>query len=286
MPEITVLMPVKNGWKYIREAIDSVLLQSFKDFEFIIIDNGSTDRTVSIIKSYGDPRIHLLEQKSDFIKALNKGLSLAKGKYIARMDADDIMHSERLRIQHKRMEYNPDIAVCSTWAKSFKDDGSLHPPFQFGNGYIEHATLQLLRGNILVHPSVMMRKMFLDEHKLKYRNYPQTESYKLWFEIVKCGGRLYVEPQYLLNFRISDTQVSFIKKESISEQTIVIKKEILSYLLENIDNNKILLKLYKAMVELEKEETITPNDTFQFFWGVLNKKLELIADNNLKFSQI
>ena len=112
MPEITVLMPVRNGEKYIKNAIDSVLNQTLTDFEFLIIDDGSTDRTVKIIQDYADERIHLVKRKHQFIQNLNEGLQLASGAYIARMDADDIMHTERLRIQLKRMKKNPDITVC------------------------------------------------------------------------------------------------------------------------------------------------------------------------------
>lgn len=273
MLEITVLMPVKNGSKYIKEAIDSVLGQSFTDFEFLIMDDGSTDKTVSIIKSYTDPRIRLIEQKPDFIKTLNKGLSLAKGNYIARMDADDIMHTERLRIQLKRMKHNPDIAVSASWTKPFKDDGIPLPPFQFGEGNIEYPILQMLRGNILAHPSVMIKKSFFEEHKLKYQNYPQAEDYKLWFEVAKAGGKFFIEPQHLLNFRVSDTQVTNTKRDSMIEQTVIIKKEILNYLLKNLDDNKTLIKLYKTLESLEKEKTISPNDTFQFFLGILIKKM-------------
>ena len=102
MPEITVLMPVRNGEKYIKNAIDSVLNQTLTDFEFLIIDDGSTDRTVKIIQDYADERIHLVKRKHQFIQNLNEGLQLASGAYIARMDADDIMHTERLRIHGLR----------------------------------------------------------------------------------------------------------------------------------------------------------------------------------------
>ena len=109
MPEITVLMPVRNGERYIKESIDSVLNQTLTDFEFLIIDDGSTDRTVEIIQGYTDKRIRLVRKEHQFIQNLNEGLELASGSYIARMDADAIMHTERLRIQLKRMKKNPDI---------------------------------------------------------------------------------------------------------------------------------------------------------------------------------
>ena len=277
MPEVTVLMLVKNGEKYVRDAIDSVLKQSFNDFEFLIIDDGSTDKTTSIIKSYTDSRIQMIKQKPNFIKALNKGLSLAKGKFIARMDADDIMHTERLRIQLKRMKLHPDVVVSASWAKSFKDDGSQLSPLQFGEGYIEHPILQMLRGNILVHSSVMIKKSFIDTHQLKYQHYPLSEDYKLWFEVAKAGGKFFIEPQYLLNFRVSDTQITNVKKDSMIQQTIIIKKEILKYLLKT-EGNKTLVKLFKTMEILEKENIILSDNIFQFFWNILTQKIGIESE--------
>ena len=92
MPEITVLMPVRNGEKYIKDAINSVLRQTLTDFELLIIDDGSTDRTVEIIQGYTDQRIRLEKREHQFIPNLNEGIKLASAPYIARMDADDIMH--------------------------------------------------------------------------------------------------------------------------------------------------------------------------------------------------
>ena len=121
MPEITVLMPVRNGERYIKESIDSVLNQTLTDFEFLIIDDGSTDRTVEIIQGYTDKRIRLVRKEHQFIQNLNEGLELASGSYIARMDADDIMHSERLRIQLKRMKKNPEHGLRFSAIRATKE---------------------------------------------------------------------------------------------------------------------------------------------------------------------
>jgi len=110
--KISVVMPVYNGEAYIGDAIESVLNQTFRDFELIIIDDGSTDATVSVIRRYEDSRIVLLKNGHDFIKALNTGLRMAKGKYIARMDADDLMHPQRLEVQYRTMEEHRDVVVC------------------------------------------------------------------------------------------------------------------------------------------------------------------------------
>ncbi|HEY4799706.1 MAG TPA: glycosyltransferase family 2 protein, partial [Bacteroidia bacterium] len=116
IPAISVLMPVYNAEKYLCEAIDSILQQTFTDFEFLIIDDGSTDKSVDIIRSYSDKRIVLTTKpcNTGLIDTLNMGIQLARGKYIARMDADDISVAGRLKSQYQYMENNPDVLVVGS----------------------------------------------------------------------------------------------------------------------------------------------------------------------------
>lgn len=270
MPEITILMPVRNGEKYIKESIDSILKQTFTDFELLIMDNGSTDRTVERIERYTDERIRLIRRKHNFIRNLNEGLELALGAYIARMDADDIMHTERLRIQLKRMKKNPNITVCGTWAKIFSDKGNERNVFHFGHEIICEPVLELLKYNMLLHPSVMVKKEFLFNHHIKYQNYPYVEDYKLWFDIAKAGGILFVEPQELMMLRRSDTQVTVTKKEEMFLGSIRLRKEILLYLL-SIYDNKALNSLLSDLEYLEKNKWMSYEDIFRFFVNLFNR---------------
>lgn len=270
MPEITILMPVRNGEKYIKESIDSILKQTFTDFELLIMDDGSTDRTVERIERYTDERIRLIRRKHNFIRNLNEGLELALGTYIARMDADDIMHTERLRIQLKRMKKNPNITVCGTWAKIFSDKGNERNVFHFGHEIICEPVLELLKYNMLLHPSVMVKKEFLFNHHIKYQNYPYVEDYKLWFDIAKAGGILFVEPQELMMLRRSDTQVTVTKKEEMFLGSIRLRKEILLYLL-SIYDNKALNSLLSDLEYLEKNKWMSYGDIFRFFVNLFNR---------------
>ena len=270
MPEITILMPVRNGEKYIKESIDSILKQTFTDFELLIMDDGSTDRTVERIERYTDERIRLIRRKHNFIRNLNEGLELALGAYIARMDADDIMHTERLRIQLKRMKKNPNITVCDTWAKIFSDKGNERNVFHFGHEIICEPVLELLKYNMLLHPSVMVKKEFLFNHHIKYQNYPYVEDYKLWFDIAKAGGILFVEPQELMMLRRSDTQVTVTKKEEMFLGSIRLRKEILLYLL-SIYDNKALNSLLSDLEYLEKNKWMSYEDIFRFFVNLFNR---------------
>lgn len=270
MPEITVLMPVRNGEKYIKDAIDSVLRQTLTDFELLILDDGSKDRTVEIVEEYIDERIKLVKREHQFIQNLNEGLKLASGLYIARMDADDIMHTERLRIQLKRMKKDTNIAVCGTWAKLFSDNGGERNISHLGYGIIHEPILELLKCNILLHPSVMIKKEFLYNHQIKYQNYPCVEDYKMWFDIAKAGGTLFVEPQELMMLRRSDTQVTVVKKEEMYNGSVRLRKEILHYLISIIGNG-VLNNLLSNFEELEKNKWMSNEDIFRFFISLLNR---------------
>lgn len=177
-PRVTVVMPVYNGARYLREAIDSILLQSFRDFELLIIDDGSTDASAEIVRSYGDSRIRLLtSQRNMRIAAtLNRGLDEARGEYIARMDADDICHLRRLEKQVSFLDANPAFGVCGTRARAFGTARYLirHPAKP------EQIRCRLLFNTAFVHPSVIMRRSLLQEHGLRYGELRHFEDLELW----------------------------------------------------------------------------------------------------------
>jgi glycosyltransferase involved in cell wall biosynthesis len=183
MPKITVLMPVYNGAKYLKEAIDSVLSQTFRDFEFLIIDDGSTDSSVEIIKSYNDQRIRLEQNDKNFglIYSLNKGIDLTKNKYIARMDADDISLPDRLKIQFEFMESHFDIAVSGVYTITIgKVNGHTNKFFTEP----EDIKANLLFNTSLEHPSVIIRKEILQKYNLFYNeNFKHSEDFDLWERI-------------------------------------------------------------------------------------------------------
>ena len=225
-------MPAYNAEQYICKAIDSILCQSFTDFECLIIDDGSTDSTRDIIRSYDDERIVLIENKHDFIGSLNLGLETARGKYIARMDADDMMHVDRMKIQYTIMEEYPDIVICGTWMNNFGLNLQANNIVGTVSGLIENPILKFMKGNFLYHPTVMIRTAFLREHALKYEKYLYAEDFKLWTEVAKLSGQFYIENQPLLYYRISDNQVSNKNSKEQKTTTEIIITEITEYLIE------------------------------------------------------
>lgn len=199
--KVTVLMPVYNGAKYLREAIKSILGQTFKYFEFLIIDDGSTDKSLEIIKSYGDDRIKLVTIKhAGIVGALNRGLDLAQGEYIVRMDADDISCPDRLEKQVRFMDAHPQVGVCGSCVKIFTRFKLL--------GYViklptepETIKSELKIHNVIQHPSVIIRKSFFDKYKLRYsEKFPHAEDYDLWVRVSKLFPLANI-PEVLLYYR-------------------------------------------------------------------------------------
>lgn len=271
MSKMSIVMPTYNVEKYVGEAIESVLNQSFEDFEYIIVDDGSSDDTISIIRSFEDKRIKLFENKHDFIGTLNMGMRKASGKYIARMDADDLMHCERLKIQHQIMENEPELAVCTSWVKTFGENVA-GDVIQSNVGILKDPLLRLLRGNFLFHPSAMIRTSFLHEHFLEYENYQYAEDYKLWIEIAKRGGRFYIESQLLLYYRIGTGQISYQKRKEQVSTSLLIRWEILTHLLElNSNSCQSLSLILENMVLAKNEGLLTDSSILEFFYYVLSK---------------
>jgi glycosyltransferase involved in cell wall biosynthesis len=179
-------MPVFNSKKYLREAIESVLNQSYKDFEFIIINElGSNDGSDEIIKKYikNDSRIILVqnEKKLGLAESLNLGIKLAKGEYIARMDADDIALPNRFLTQIKFLDEHKEIDVCATDVKFIDENGvTLNLRDDFPNNH-EQICTDLLFSTCIRHPTVMMRRASLKNAELYYNpDYYASEDYEFW----------------------------------------------------------------------------------------------------------
>lgn len=216
MPKVTVLMPVYNGEKYLKEAIDSILNQTFSDFEFLIINDGSTDNTVGIINSYNDSRIRLVHNDKNLglITTLNKGFDLARGEYIARMDCDDVSLPDRLSKQVVFMEAHPGIGVCGTWFE-FMDCGQVIKwPEQH-----DAIKAQLFYNTALGHPTVMMRTDVIKRYEFYYDSlYEHSEDYELWIRLSEVT-QLSNIPEILLKYRIHPDQISVVS--SGNQQSIV-----------------------------------------------------------------
>lgn len=216
-PKVTVLMPVYNVCKFVQESIQSVLQQSFTGFEFIVIDDGSSDDTVAKVQSFQDERIRLVKNDNNIgvARTLNRGLDLARGEYVARMDADDICHRRRLEKQFNFMERNKDIGASGTWVKFFGDQLPVVERTPFGADVVNAF---LLFDNALYHPSVIIRKGLLDQFNLRYDPaYSRSEDYELW---LRATDHFPLDnlPEPLLQFRCHSGSVTRTAAETMKLQ--------------------------------------------------------------------
>ena len=226
-PKVSVLLPVYNCELYVQAAVRSIINQSYTDFEFLIIDDASTDATVSIIKSIDDSRIQLIEKplNSGYTNSLNYGLQLAKGKYIARMDGDDISYPERFAKQIAYLEAHPEVIVCGTTYKIIGNDKLIMVPENH-----EAIKIGLLWGNCISHPSVMIRKKVLDDLIIIYDSSKEpAEDYDMWVRLLSIG-KLHNLQEILLEYRLYSNQVSRKRAEEQKKNDIATKFQLLQYL--------------------------------------------------------
>lgn len=229
-PKITVLLPVYNCELYVQMAVESILNQSYADFELLIIDDASTDATVAILKRFDDARIQLIAKpvNSGYTNSLNYGLQLAKGEYIARMDGDDISNPSRFAQQIAFLDVHPDVMVCGTTYKIVGNDKRISLP-----EHHEAIKIGLLWGNCILHPSVMIRKKVVDDFSISYDTSKEpAEDYDMWVRLLSMG-KLHNLQEVLLEYRVYGNQVSRKRAEEQKKNDVQAKFKILQYL--NID---------------------------------------------------
>lgn len=226
-PSITVLMPAYNPGVHFAEAVHSILSQRFTDFELLILDDGTQDGSLSILDAIPDPRIRLIRNPHNLglVDTLNLGLREAKGRYIARMDADDVAHPDRLGNQLAFMQKRPDVAITGTWSRTMGEgitSWETHYP-------TEHADIvcHMLFNTGLTHPTVMLDRQQMQAHGLAYRAAnPHAEDYDLW---TRASGvvRLANLPEVLLDYRVHATQVSSSHQEAQKQSARHIRESLI-----------------------------------------------------------
>lgn len=244
-PKVTVLMSVYNGERYLNEAIESILAQTFTDFEYLIIDDASTDRTPEILCSYGDLRIRIVTNEENFglTKTLNKGLSLARGEYIARMDADDISMPNRLRKQFNFMEKNPDVGVCGTNVRIVDENGKKREKIYCP------LTDSCIKSNLFfcssfVHPSVFIRRNILDENLYDSR-FRYAQDYELWVRLSKITNFENIKEALLL-YRVHSLNIGKLYSfDQIGTANIIRRRQLIDNL--KLDPNESELSLHFSL---------------------------------------
>lgn len=272
MLKISVITPVFNAEKYLRKAIDSIIEQSFIDWELIIINDGSNDSSEDIIASYADTRLKYYKNESNIglIATLNKGIDLCKGEYIVRMDADDISEKDRFKIQLAFLEDNKEYAMCGSYAKVI-DENSNETGKILNLQANDYLQINLLFSVPFIHPSMMIRSDVLKNNYFDPK-YKHAEDYELWCRIAN-NYKIANIPDYLIRYRWHTTNVSVTNSE----------------VQENIKNKIIRQELQKIGLQPSEKELYLHKVTFQQFDSkkeTVNKIFEDYSSLDIWFQKI
>ena len=291
-PAISVILPVFNGEAYLRESIDSILNQSFTDFELLIINDGSTDRSQEIINSYPDTRIKLIHNPINLglVDALNVGIDKTCGTYLARQDQDDISEPNRLQLQFATMEQDH-FDLCGTRWSTMQLDGKIISDAQIPLS--EDSIFACLATTVpFAHGSVMMRKSFMREHHLQYDKTYLAEDYSLWIRFAQAGARFTNLDQSLYRYRMHPQSLSSTKKAAYQRSAIKLRRDFvkqnrmrceqalakLTKSAPTVDALNYRESIYAAMLAYRLPfSTKTGNSFLKVFWRVsLRLKLHIL----------
>jgi glycosyltransferase involved in cell wall biosynthesis len=246
-PIVSVVLPVYNAEKYLKESIESILNQSFRDLELIIINDGSKDLSQRIIDLFKDERIVKIDQENvGLASALNTAFQVATGKYIARMDADDISLPDRIQMQYNFMELNTDIGIVGSWVKCFGNSNKVFKTFALHDEILT----SMLFDSAIAHPTFFIRKNILDQNKVIYRDnfrggdYYFCEDYDFVAQLI--GKTKFANiPKVLLLYRVHNEAISAVnnfnarKKGRIWVNNLVFSK-FFGQQLSNEENNTLV----------------------------------------------
>jgi glycosyltransferase involved in cell wall biosynthesis len=271
-PKVTVLLPVYNGAKYIREAIDSILAQTYRDFELLIIDDGSIDDTAEIIHSYAqqNKRVRIYQQPNQgLIATLNKGLELTRGKFIARIDQDDIMKPNRIEEQVSVLESHDNVAVVGSWMEVINEDGMKVEKWKLPYTSSDCDFSSYLYGDIPVgHPCVMYRAEVVRSIGGYRAEYVHAEDVDLWFRIELTGQSIINIPKCLTLYRQHDDQTTALyRKVSTNSRN----KAFAYYLSKKLD----------CTIDSETAKSMIPVNYSNMYFTQL-KQLDFVYELKLK----
>lgn len=273
-PLISIIIPLYNSEDFLSETIESLLAQTYPNFELIIVDDGSVDQSLAIARSYDDERINIIEQRTNkgIVETLNRGLDEASGTYVARMDSDDIALPERLASQVAFLEGNRDVVALGSRILRFGDSETSVDIRPLASDMCDAF---LLFATPLVHPSVMMRRAVVETLGLRYDpQFSCTEDYEFWVRLSQGGAIANLENQ-LLKYRIRSGGVTGTKMDEMRAQQQNIHNRMLTCL--GIDATKEQLLFHQAISEgrrlLTRKELLLAREWLQLLISKNNTKL-------------
>ncbi|GEO10995.1 glycosyltransferase family 2 protein [Segetibacter aerophilus] len=210
-PAISIILPVYNAAKYVGEAINSLLEQTFQDFELLIINDGSYDSSEEVVLSFIDSRITYVKNENNqgLVDTLNRGIELARGKYIVRMDADDICVPLRLEKQFTWLEKNLSTSVVSCHISFIDESGKVTGDWEEDVNTVSCREIKqkMAWANCIAHPTVMFRADLIKSYRYN-QNQKNTEDYDLWLRLIADGAVIEKIPEKLLLYRVHEASIT------------------------------------------------------------------------------
>lgn len=275
MAKVSIIIPAYRIDETLCRSIDSVLQQTHYDLELMIAHADCDERINDVVRKYNDDRIGTVGC-SDVSESIARAIECSTGEYVAILHIGDVMHSEKLRIQLKRMARNPDIAVCGTWMRPLSND-IINMRVSGKEGYVENPMLLLLKYNFVSRSTAIVRRSFMQEHGISFcSQYRPCEEYGLWFDIFRCGGAMYVEPQCLVYV---DTEETKKTEQDIMEefgQSLRLRHDILRHLLEKVESperKEALTDLLESFDRAEKSGAVSTKMILDVFHIILTRPI-------------
>ena len=273
-PTLSVILPVFNAEKYLNQAIESILNQTFDDFELIIINDGSTDSSKEIINSFNDERIVFVDQKNSGLpRTLNKGILISRAEIIVRMDADDISKLDRFQKQYSYLSKNKDVDVLGGSVNYINNKGKyLGRTFSLTReSLISYYLLNV--GNVMCHPTLFVRKSAFERVGVYNTMLTENEDYHLLCKFLRSGIKLINLPDVLLDYRVHDKAISsnnfYNRKNSLAWRKILNKDNPSKKLIAALEVDKLKLKNLSRNYNFDNLE----NQIFYLFKLIFGRKL-------------
>lgn len=276
VPRISVLIPTFNSEKNIEQCIRSVLSQTYPDYEVVIVDDSSRDRTRDIINSFTDSRIRILNGPNDGLaEALNFGIRECKGEYIARLDSDDFSETTRFQKQIDYLDSHPNVAVCGTWQRHFGKDNYIHKPASDP----EQCKANLLYTCDLCHSTLMIRRQFLIDNNLFYSKDHPAEDFELWTRVLDYADIANI-PEILGSYRHEDNITTQKKDRLIFDQMEIVAASLKNKLGIELSNSE--KRYFVGCINPFFEESVFP-DIFtdkDYHYELLKNVIRKISSTN------
>ena len=283
MPRLSIVMPFYNTENFIKETIESLLNQTFKDFELIVVDDGSTDKSPEIISSFKDPRIKLIqnEQRKGIVYSRNKGLSEANGEFYAPFDSDDIALPHKFERQIQFLQDHSDFGLIGSWTRMIDKDGKLLKKKWKLKASPQAIPSILLFRSYFGQPSVVMRRKAVPDEGYT-EGFEIGEDYRMWVDVTR-KWKVWNLQEYLTYYRIHEKSITQSNLELYSECELKLYKYIYAGLEIIInEHNCSLLRIIKNDSEISEVNLLKEIENFLLLIIEQNKRLKLYDQNQLE----